>query len=86
MFLDQVATFHHDLEKIHRAQSAEQAEKALERLYVAISAEDGKLSQEGRVELKTILVEEGALEIILEAMERRYSSPKFYRRACGCLA
>jgi hypothetical protein len=87
MFDEQVEEFCQCLENLRRSWSEDQAEESLQHLYIAISIEDSKLSQEGRAELKSALVKEGgAMKIILDAMKRRYSSPKFYRRACGCLA
>jgi hypothetical protein len=86
LFDDQIAGFQKNFAAIREPFSIEHAEQALENLYIGLSVEDGKLSQNGRALMKSILVEEGALEDLLWALSSKSRSAKFYRRACGCLA
>jgi hypothetical protein len=74
------------LQRLRLSLSEEKAELALESFYIAVSEEDSRLSQDGREELKSVLVQdELAIKTILDVMKRKYSNAKFYRRALSCL-
>jgi hypothetical protein len=92
-FEAQLENFHHLLQEIYEPLSIEHAETALEQLYISLSVQDSKLSSKygnnnnnAKSLLKSILVEDGAMDVILAAMRRKYPSPSFSRRACACLA
>lgn len=81
-FESQLENFHHLLQEIYEPWSIEHAESALEQLYIALSVQDSN----NKSMLKSILVNDGAMDVILAAMRRKYPSPSFARRACACLA
>mmetsp|Transcript_12100 Transcript_12100/g.19083 ORF Transcript_12100/g.19083 Transcript_12100/m.19083 type:complete len:255 (-) Transcript_12100:78-842(-) len=85
-FDQQIEDLSQYLQRLRLARSEEKAELALESFYIAVSEEDSRLSQDGREELKAVLVQdELAIKTILAAMKRKYSNARFYRRALSCL-
>ena len=84
-FDEQVAGYRKHLSDIRDPWSLEQVERSLDSLFIQLSVEDNDLSQKGREFLKSILVEDGALEDLLRALKYKQFNPKFYRRICGCL-
>jgi hypothetical protein len=90
-FEAQLEDFHRLLQEIYEPWSIEHAETALEKLYIALSVQDSKLnlsSKDGNNKnmFKSILVHDGAMDVLLAALRRKYPSPSFSRRACACLA
>jgi hypothetical protein len=92
-FEAQLENFHHLLQEIYEPWSIEHAETALEQLYISLSVQDGNKNNNknnnnnnNKSLLKSILVQDGAMDVILAAMKRKYPSPSFSRRACACLS
>jgi hypothetical protein len=85
-FEAQLENFHRLLQEIYEPWSIEHAETALEQLYISLSSVQDYKDGNNKSLLKSILVQDGAMDIILAAMGRKYPSPSFSRRACACLA
>ena len=64
---------------------SDEAERAANILFVQLSQEDNKLSQNGRAFFKSILVEDGALDDLLMTLRYKHCNPSFFRRICSCL-